>query len=42
MKERDRIQFQALVRKARSDGLSITEAIELAYRWLLKPSKEVW
>lgn len=42
MKDRDRQKFRELVRRARAEGLSLTEAIERAYAWLLKRARDVW
>jgi hypothetical protein len=42
MKQRDREGFVSRVRDGVARGLSITEAIEHAYAWLLKRSKEAW
>ena len=42
MKNRDRVGFRELVRTSRAEGLSLTAAIERAYAWLLKPSRDLF
>lgn len=42
MKDHDRKRFQEIVREGRAAGLSLTMAVEHAYAWLLKRSKDVW
>lgn len=42
MRERDRLRFRAIVAEERARGASLTEAVERAYAWLLKPSSVAW
>jgi hypothetical protein len=42
LKPRDREGFQAIIKTARAEGLTLTDAIARAYAWLLRSSKDVW